>query len=223
MQSIVGAVYRGASGYHVAGGVVVDHYDVVEVLDGFVLSEHHTGLDREFQMVSRLNVDEIPVGLLLVGLGRVLVLGGIHGVPIIVLDPAVGLHGLLGTHYDESVLGLVGAVAHGIVDEEDRPVLLGVVGVDADVDHLLLEVVGGVFEALDLLDVLLALVVLLHVDIVAVGGLFTEGLPDLFLVDPAHSSSTPYPFCLISSRMALGSPSLAIFPWMRTKALSAPM
>ena len=224
MEGVVGVMDRGAPGYDVEGRVVVDDDDVVQVLYGLVLPQHHAGLDGVFEVVSRLDVDEVPVGVLLVGLGGVLVLGRVDGLPIVVLDPGVMLERQPGGLDDDPLLRPVGAVGHAVVHEQDGPGAGGIVGVHADVDHLELEVVGGIGQVLYRGRLVpLALFVAVQVDVRSERGLLAECLLYLRIIALGHSSSTPYPFFLISPRILSGSPSRTTFPWMSTNALSALM
>ena len=176
MQGIVRMVGGGASSDHLQRCIVLDDDDVVEILDGLVLVQKHAGLERIFDVVSGFHPDEVTVPVLEVGLCGVLVLGRVHGLPVIVLQSIVFLHGLCRAHELQTFLHLGGAVAGLVVDEHQCTGAVHLVCDDSDVLHVSLVV--GALKVVDLDLVVRSLLVVFEVDVLSVGGLLLECLSD---------------------------------------------
>ena len=213
VEGVVGVMRCGASGDDLQGRVVVDDDQVVDVLNGLVRLDHHACLDGILDVVSGFHVDEVPVGVLEVALGGVLVLGWVHGLPHVVLNPVVLLEGLPGGHELQSLLLGRVAVAHAVVQEHQCAGAVHLVRDDADLLHVVL--VLGVLQVADLLGVPCALVVVLEVDVLSVRALLAQGILHRLIIG-WHVSHSPYPFSLISFRRSPGLPEQWILPFLMT-------
>ena len=214
MDGIVGVVGGGAPRDHLQGRVVIHDDDVVDVLNGLVRVEHHAGLDGVSDVVPGLDPDEVSVRVLEVGLGGVLVLRGVHGLPEVVLQTLVPLQGLLDGAHLQSLLGRGAAVARSVVDEQKGSGAVHLVSDDSYALHVLL-----VIRALEVVDgdrLLAPLAVVVEVDIGSERPLLGERVLHSLIILLWHPSHSPYPFFLMSLSSSSGFPLHCILPFFMT-------